>query len=373
MNLSKRNYLQQVGMLLKVIPLVIIIAVTSLVPTISVRANPALQTAPVAVYDDTPISINSSFFATQSGLIDVAAPLNLNLEVEVASHYTYLPAIIKGDTPTLTQRRTPTRTPTRTATQVRTPTKTPTRTVTQVRTPTKTPTKTTTPLPNTGKFTTLPPGSALPSDAQCAAAIKARPENKAMNQSYNATKGAQTVGQTFANGAGTSIYNSRISGNFSGTTDEILQWAACKWGIDEDIVRAQAVAESWWQMTAKGDWTTDSSRCAPNHGLGVDGKPGQCPESFGILQNRYPYEQDSWPGIYNSTAFNADVAYGYWRACYEGYTTWLGSGYAKGDAWGCVGRWFAGAWHTSAAEGYITKVKDHLNQRIWETPGFQEP
>ncbi len=234
------------------------------------------------------------------------------------------------------------------------------------------PAATATPI-STSHFNTLPPGSALPSDAQCAASVRHVAENKRMNATYNATRGNQTVGSTFAGGAGTSIYNSRITGNFTGTTDEILQWVACKWGIDEDIVRAQAAKESWWRQTVKGDWTTDSTRCAPGHGLGVDGTAGQCPESFGILQNRYPYEQDSWPGIYNSTAWNADVAYAYWRACYEGYTTWLGSGYARGDAWGCVGRWFAGAWHTSAAETYITAVKDYYNQRIWEDPDFQEP
>ena len=38
----------------------------------------------------------------------------------------------------------------------------------------------------------------------------------------------------------------RVTGNFTGTTDEIIQWAACKWGIDEDIVRAQMAKESWW-------------------------------------------------------------------------------------------------------------------------------
>jgi hypothetical protein len=30
-------------------------------------------------------------------------------------------------------------------------------------------------------------------------------------------------------------------GDDEGTTDEIIQWAACKWGIDTDVVRAQAV------------------------------------------------------------------------------------------------------------------------------------
>jgi len=46
--------------------------------------------------------------------------------------------------------------------------------------------------------------------------------------------------------------------------------------------------------------------------------PGQFPESWGILRNRYSYEQSSWPGIGDSTAFNTDSAYGIWRACYEG-------------------------------------------------------
>ncbi|MBE0695759.1 MAG: hypothetical protein IH586_02440, partial [Anaerolineaceae bacterium] len=99
---------------------------------------------------------------------------------------------------------------------------------------------------NVTHFATLPTGSKLPSDADCAASVKAKPENKRMNKTYNATKGSQNVGSIFASGAGTSIYNSRITGNFTGTTDEILQWAACKWGIDEDIVRAQAATESWW-------------------------------------------------------------------------------------------------------------------------------
>jgi hypothetical protein len=35
-----------------------------------------------------------------------------------------------------------------------------------------------------------------------------------------------------------------------------------------------------------------------------------------------------------------------------------------------VGRWYAGRWHTSGAETYISKVKDYLNQRIWETASF---
>ena len=48
-------------------------------------------------------------------------------------------------------------------------------------------------------------------------------------------------------------YVSRVDGNFTGTTDEILQWGACKWGFDEDLVRAVAVVESWWRQSTVGD------------------------------------------------------------------------------------------------------------------------
>jgi hypothetical protein len=47
--------------------------------------------------------------------------------------------------------------------------------------------------------------------------------------------------------------------------------------------------------------------------------------------------------------------------------------YAPGDAWGCVGRWHAGRWHTPAAETYIARVADYLERRIWEQDYFQEP
>ena len=30
-------------------------------------------------------------------------------------------------------------------------------------------------------------------------------------------------------------------------------------------------------------------------------------------------------------------------------------------------------WHTSAAEGYITKVKQYESEQIWTTPDFQQP
>jgi hypothetical protein len=249
--------------------------------------------------------------------------------------------------------------------------------------PTAPPSAPVAPTASTGTkyFTTLPPGSKLPSDAECAAMVKQRPENKRVNATFNATTGNQKLATNFFSGgdsrANTEIA-ARVTGNFTGTTDEILQWAACKWGVDEDLVRAQAAQESWWRQTTLGDWTTTSSRCAPGFPIGANGIAGQCPESFGILQNRYPYEQSAWPGMRTSTAFNADVAYAHFRACYEGYEHWLnqverGKTYTAGDTWGCVGRWFAGRWYTAPANDYINKVKNYVNIRVWESKDFQEP
>jgi len=228
-------------------------------------------------------------------------------------------------------------------------------------------------------FRTLPPKAKLPSGAQCAKWVLARPlrENKGVNRRYNHTRG-QHLGRNFfaREPLANRLIAARVNGDFTGTTQEILRWAACKWGIDQDIVFAQAAVESWWRQTTKGDWET--SGCPPGHGPGVDGRKGLCPQSWGILQNRYPYEQTSWPGIAKSTAMNADTAYAIWRACYDGYETWLNTvprvgTYHAGDAWGCVGRWFAGRWHTPPAQQYIAKVKQYLHERIWTQPDFQQP
>ncbi len=227
------------------------------------------------------------------------------------------------------------------------------------------------------RFTTLKPGAQLPSGSQCAAWVRAKPkkENKGVNRTYNNTGGQSIDASTFGSGSGLA---KRVDGQFTGTTEEILRWAACKWGIDEDLVKAQAAIESWWRQSTLGDFDTDASACPEGHGLGVDGQSGKCPQSYGILQNRYPYMKTAFPGAMRSTAMSADLGYGIWRNCFEGNETWLntverGQQYAAGDAWGCVGRWFSGRWHTDASEQYVNRVKDYLNQRVWETPNFQQP
>jgi hypothetical protein len=168
-------------------------------------------------------------------------------------------------------------------------------------------------------------------------------------------------------------FRRQITGHYTGTTDEILQWVACKWGIPADVARAEAVVESYWHQSQLGDWTSDQSFCPPGTWNGSG-----CYSSYGILQVKWFYFQGTWPMIRNDTAFDAEYMYGVIRTCYEGWTTYLSQdqplpGYPKyhaGDLWGCVGRWFSGQWYDQGAVSYIAKVKSTLAQQVWKQSGF---
>ena len=220
------------------------------------------------------------------------------------------------------------------------------------------------PPPTSSRFSILPRGSALPSDAECASRVRRsswepRPANTTANNYNVYARGNRLTGSYLANYAG---YEQKVTGNFAGTTDEIIQWVACKWGADEDYVRAQTVAESWWQQSQLGD-------CS---GATVSGTNGCA--SVGILQVKGadlpPTHPGTWPYAYQSTAFNADYSIGVWRACFEGQETWLGSNYKAGDAWGCIGRWQLGGWYGGVFTGYMSTVQQHLANKTWASSGF---
>ncbi len=149
-------------------------------------------------------------------------------------------------------------------------------------------------------------------------------------------------------------YAQQVTGNFTGTTDEIIQWAAWKWGIDEDIIRAQACAESWWKQD----------------GVGQDGQY----YSYGLMQVLNQFAGTD-PLARVSTAFNVDFYAAQLRFVFDGKNRWFndvphGRTYGPGDIWGSVGSWYAGAWWTDPAVGYIDTVKAHLANRDWEQAGF---
>jgi hypothetical protein len=318
-------------------------------------------------------------------------------------------------------------------------------------TPSATPGPSSAPPPASGYFSLQPVGSSssLPSDSQCAAEVHAstwepRPQNQQQNSTMPAPGAmAASFSMRPRDRAGTysSLWDSRllprVDGRFTGTTDEILQWAACKWGLPDNLIRADAVVESTWfqylhlpadasyggggggscywnrgcsdafasPTTASATYcrgiATESVFASEVHDYQADpitaagGSPyapqsGLCPKTFSILgvmswddpawEAPYPAWAGNQNGTFPFTRDSTAAAADYWaasmRGCYEGWESWLkqtGTGtYARGDIWGCIGAWYSGAWHSAAANAYISKVQAAESNLTWLTGSFDD-
>ncbi len=177
----------------------------------------------------------------------------------------------------------------------------------------------------------------------CVAAGEIRPENAAANTNRGSRANANTRGDW--------SQFSRVDGDFAGTTDEIIQWAACKWGIDEDIARAQVIKESYWYQSANGDngesWGLGQVRDAlPPVGVPV---LGQRPHLVG-LQPRLHLRL---------------VASLLRRRLHLAQHRRTQRHLRAGDVWGCVGLWFS---------GQLVRQNDaYLNQPATACSGTDRP
>jgi hypothetical protein len=216
--------------------------------------------------------------------------------------------------------------------------------------------------PSTGAYCgTRAVGSAVMTDDIATLMRRSHPaERIPANAGPNAIRPSQLQIAAFraaADGSGWmgSAYNDKVTGNATGTTDELISWAACKWGVDEDVLRAVAVQESDWRQSATGDLCS-----------GVF-------TSWGITQVKAPDLatgcRNGWRGVWpmnrDSTPFNLDFYGSRMRECYDGKVNWWP--YPAGDLWGCIGWWFSGAWHSAAGDQYAASVKAHLSNRHWES------
>jgi autotransporter family porin len=242
---------------------------------------------------------------------------------------------------------------------------------------------TSSPPPAGGYFGLVAPGAPLPSGDTCAGLVhrsawEPRPENATANRTSPA----------FVSLPGYTVYDGfddrargladRVNGRFQGTTDEIMQWASCKWGIPDDIVRAMAVTETGWYQGLRdtagvpvsgsgfGDFSRNPAKCQVGYSI-------PCPQSFGLLQVKATSEPGTFPWSRDSTAFNVDYALMVWRVCYEGGISWLArypggsTPYQGGDPWGCVGFWYSGNWYgyDGGATTYIQTVKGYTTAKPW--------
>ena len=235
---------------------------------------------------------------------------------------------------------------------------------------------------STVHFSTLAAHSALPSGSQCAGLIESTAETMPANAQYN-TASVIPSASTLSGVHSAPIYNetwvptadfSLVDGSYSGSTDMILRWAACKWGVDEDVVRAQAWMESGWFQNDVGDWRTDLADCERGIWNGWTGSG--CYQSHGILEIKL-YSFNTYPEAITSTAFNADFRMAYQRACMNGDISYLADqtpsagypAYGKGSTdqmlWGCIGDWYSGNWYDSDAINYIASVKAYFASKPW--------
>ncbi len=274
--------------------------------------------------------------------------------------------------------------------------------------------RTSSPPPRSGYFHTTAAGSwrSLPSGHRCASLVhtstwEPRPDNAGPNGRMPPRKKVHAAFAARRRSGGGSFSHKwdtwllpRVTGHYTGTTDEIFQWAACKWGIADNVLRAITVRESTWyqyEVYKSGrcvtDWgcgdmieqataaTRTYCQAISRHGHDYQADYGQglCPETFSIA-GVMSWENPDWgkmkgnqngtfPFNRNSTAFAVDYLAGNLRGCYEGWEPWLsGSGpvaYQAGDLWGCVGSWYAGEWRTERAVGYIHRVRRELRHRTW--------
>jgi hypothetical protein len=242
------------------------------------------------------------------------------------------------------------------------------------------------PPPSGGYFGLRPADSyaRLPGDAAAAALVQSstwevRPDNARYNHVMPTRLALQRVSdEAHAYDPRWNKYIlARITGHFTGTTDEIFQWAAVKWGIPDDIIRTVAYMESDWHQSNHGDYVHDRAKCLAGYGK------LPCPVTFGIVGVR----STNWPGIFpwnrDSTAAAVDVLGGWLRGCYEGWVWWLRDHgnrshgvYRAGDIWGCVGTWYSGNWLDGSAatpgssEDYIHRAEFWYQHRPWLSTGF---
>ncbi len=209
-----------------------------------------------------------------------------------------------------------------------------------------------------GYFEDLPPEAALPTDEECASRVhrslwEPRPENYRANRTTPPSDLQITA--PWGGDPRAEAFRSRVTGQFTGTTDEILQWGACKWGFRDERVRALAFAESSWRMNKIGDFSENPEHCLP-------GYQAPCPTSFGITQVKHFVHLGTWPWAQESTAFAVDYALAMQRACFEGWL-WMGEA-SRGDVWGCVGLWYSGTYGEGYDE-YVASVKKHELEAPW--------
>lgn len=154
------------------------------------------------------------------------------------------------------------------------------------------------------------------------------------------------------------------------STDDLVQWAARKWGIPAPWMRAVMVVESSWRQTHMGD-----QRTVPLNWYGQYPLQAQIAgtfdvfQSMGVMQVKWAPEGTASPGTealrWKSTAFNLDYYGAKIRYYYDGLCDWCTGSYGPRQQWASIGAWYQPTPWRTASQAYVDHVKAVLNARPW--------
>lgn len=164
------------------------------------------------------------------------------------------------------------------------------------------------------------------------------------------------------------------------STDDLIQWAAHKWGIPEDWLRAEYVHESYWNQFMLGDATPVSATAYGRYPTQSRiPQSSSVYQSLGITQVRWVPDQSlHWgtePLRWLSTAFNIDYQAATVRFYYDNpqgtRTSWNDASYRPCQQWSSVGAWFSPyPWGNSGQAVYAQAVQQILADRDWTSSDF---
>ncbi len=229
------------------------------------------------------------------------------------------------------------------------------------------------------------PGRPPLSDRAAAALVvrepETRPENYAANNyipsnaELRAFRNAHTTqGRSILNDVPEYRYVTGRPGLHNPSTDDLIQWAARKWGIPTDVYRAQIYFESLDIQGLQYDAASVSPRDYWQYPAQSRITPYEVYQSIGISQIKWqPFNKlnaGAEPLRWKSTAWALDFSAATVRYYYDGRCSWCGRGYHKGEEWQSIGAYNAPIpWLNNAKRAwYIRKVKSALRDRSWLSP-----
>jgi hypothetical protein len=164
------------------------------------------------------------------------------------------------------------------------------------------------------------------------------------------------------------------------STDDLIQWAAHKWGIPEDWLRAEYVRESYWNGFQLGDRARVSPgwyRLYPFQSRVPNSLDVY--ESLGITQVKWMPDGSVGAGTerlrWESTAFSIDYQAATVRFYYDNPDgsrgQWGDRTYAPCEPWESIGGWFEPyPWGNGGQQQYIDDVRQSLRRHEWMRSSF---